>query len=81
MISAQDIRVDVYVIHFREDALKEGFFDLPELTLIKGLFALGTQGVLIRGEDHKKISELVKEVVKLRILTDYVCQFGKLIMF
>ena len=59
-MSVQDIRADVYVIHFREDILKEGFFDLPELTLIKGLFALGTQGVLIRGKDPKKISELVK---------------------
>lgn len=59
----KNLFVDVYVIHFREDALKEGFFDLPELSLIKRLFVLGTQGVLIRGKDHKKISELVKEVV------------------
>lgn len=59
----KNLFVDVYVIHFREDALKEGFFDLPELTFIKKLFVLGTQGVLISGKDHKKISELVKEVV------------------
>ncbi len=58
-----DLIVDVYVIHFREEALKEGFFDLPEFTHIKKLFLLGQQGLLIRGKDHKKISELVKEVV------------------
>ncbi|PVD50403.1 hypothetical protein DC498_19995 [Terrimonas sp.] len=55
--------VDVYVIHFLEGALKEGFFDLPELSLVKQLFARGRQGVLIRGKDHKRISTLVKEVV------------------
>jgi len=58
-----DLIVDVYVIHFREEALKEGFFDLPEFTHIKKLFLLGQQGLLIRGKDHKKISALVKETV------------------
>ena len=59
----KDFIVDVYVIHFLEDVLKEGFFDLPEFTRIKKLFLLGQQGLLIRGKDHKKISELVKETV------------------
>jgi AraC-like DNA-binding protein len=60
----KDLFVDVYVIHFREDALKDGFFDLPELTHIKKLFLLGQQGVLIRpGKDHERIAALVKEVV------------------
>ena len=57
-----DFMVDVYVIQFREDALKEGFFDLPEFALIKKLFILGQQGLLIRGEDTKKISDLIKAV-------------------
>lgn len=56
--------VDVYVIHFLEDALREGFFDLPEMSHIKKLFALGNQGVLIRGKDHPVIAGLVKQVVK-----------------
>lgn len=60
----KDLFVDVYVIHFREDALKDGFFDLPELTQIKRLFLLGQQGLSIRrGKDHKRISMLVKELV------------------
>lgn len=58
----KDFMVDVYVIQFREDALKEGFFDLPEFALIKKLFILGQQGLLIRGEDTKKISDLIKAV-------------------
>ena len=59
----KDLFVDVYVIHFMEDALKENFFDLPELTHIKKLFVRGTQGILIKGKDHKNIAELVKKVV------------------
>lgn len=59
-----DLFVDVYVIHFRENALKEGFFDLPELAHIKKLFVRGQQGVLIRpGKDHGRISSLIKEVI------------------
>lgn len=60
----KDLFVDVYVIHFRKDAFNEGFFDLPEFTLIRKLFLLGQQGVLVReGEDHKRISSLIKQVV------------------
>lgn len=59
-----DLFVDVYVIHFREDALKEGFFDLPELIPIKKLFDRGQQGVFIKqGKDHRRISTMIKEVV------------------
>ena len=58
----KDLFVDVYVIQFLEDALMKGFFDLPEFTQIKKLFILGQQGVLIKGKDHKKISDLIKSV-------------------
>jgi AraC-like DNA-binding protein len=58
----KDLFVDVYVIQFLEDALMRGFFNLPEFSQIKKLFKLGQQGVLIRGNDHKKISLLIKEV-------------------
>lgn len=58
----KNLFVDVYVIHFREDALKDGFFDLPEVAHIKKLFQLGQQGMLIKGTDHQKIVELIKNV-------------------
>lgn len=51
--------VDVYVIQFSEDALTEKFFNLPEFTNVKKLFLLGQQGLLIKGKDHRKISELI----------------------
>lgn len=54
--------VDVYVIQFREDALGEGFFDLPEFSQVKKLFLLGQQGLLVKGDDQNKISELIKAV-------------------
>ena len=58
----KDLMADVYVIHFLEDALGSGLFELAELTHIKKLFQLGQQGMLITGETHKPISELVKKV-------------------
>jgi AraC-like DNA-binding protein len=58
----KDLQVDVYVIQFREDALREGFFDLPEFTHIKKLFLLGQQGLLIKGRERMEIAELIKKV-------------------
>jgi len=57
-----DLFVDVYVIQFLENALMNGFFDLPEFTQVKNLFIRGQQGVLIHGKDHRRISELIKAV-------------------
>ena len=58
----KDLLVDVYVVQFREDALREGFFDLPEFTHVKKLFLLGQQGLLIKGKESREISELIKKV-------------------
>jgi len=58
----KDLFVDVYVIQFREDSLKPGFYDLPEFVQIKKLFLLGQQGLLIKGNDKNKIIELIKAV-------------------
>jgi len=57
-----DLNVVVYVIHFREDALGENFFSLPEFTNIRKLFSRGQQGILIQGKNHKEISGLIKKV-------------------
>lgn len=57
-----ELQVDVYVIQFREDALREGFFDLPEFTKVKRLFQLGQQGLLVKGDDVARISALIKAV-------------------
>lgn len=57
------LKVVVYVIHFREDALGKDFFNLPEFAHIRNLFKRGQQGVLIKGKDHKKISNLIKKVI------------------
>ncbi len=58
----KNLFVDVYVIHFREDALKNGFFDLPEFAHIRKLFQLGQQGMLIKRTDQQKLIELIKRV-------------------
>ncbi len=58
----KDLMVDVYVIQFTEDALGKNFFDIYESANIKKLFILGQQGILIKGKEHKQISELIKRV-------------------
>jgi len=58
----KDLFVDVYVIHFREEALGKDFFELPEFTRIRNLFKSGQQGMRIDGQAHKKISGLIKKV-------------------
>jgi AraC-like DNA-binding protein len=58
----ENLNVDVYVIHFLETALGNDFFKLPEFARIRKLFALGQQGVLIKGKDRRKISNLIKDV-------------------
>ena len=58
----KDLWVDVYVIQFRENALTNSFFDLPEFSHVRKLFLAGQQGFLIKGRDHKTISELIKKV-------------------
>ncbi|WP_343701228.1 AraC family transcriptional regulator [Chitinophaga sp.] len=60
----EDLKVDVYVIHFKEDSLGNGFFDLVEFTHIQKLFQRGQQGVLIQGGDHAEIAELIKSTYR-----------------
>src|SRR5690606_32235153 len=59
----KDLYVDAYVIHFLENALGEDFFELPEFTHIKKLFALGCQGLRVIGKDRQAIAGMVKKVV------------------
>ena len=58
--------VEVYVIHFREDALGKGFFELPEFKGIRELFKSGQRGLLVKGQEHKEISGLIKKVYKAK---------------
>lgn len=58
----EKLLVDVFVIHFLESALGEGFFDLPEFWRVRKLFIHGQQGMLIKGKESKVISGLIKEV-------------------
>jgi AraC-like DNA-binding protein len=57
-----NLGVVVYVIHFRENALGENFFRLPECNHIRELFLRGRQGIWIKGESHREISGLIRKV-------------------
>jgi len=71
---SKDAYVDVYVIQFREDALGERFFNLPEFTHVKNLFLHGRRGMLIKGRDRPVIADLIKNVY-------YSSGIERLIMF
>lgn len=58
----EKLLVDVFVIHFLENALGEGFFDLPEFWRVRKLFLHGQQGMLVKGKERKVISGLIKDV-------------------
>jgi AraC-like DNA-binding protein len=58
----KDLFVDVYVIQFREDALGKDFFELPEFSQIKKLFKQGQQGLLLKENGKRVISNLIKSV-------------------
>ncbi len=58
----ENLNVDVFVIHFLENALGNGFFELPEFKPVRQLFILGQQGMLIKGKDSSIIAGLIKEV-------------------
>jgi AraC-like DNA-binding protein len=58
----KDRWVDVYVIQFLEEALTKDFFDLPEFIKVRKIFKLGQQGILIKGTNHRHISNLIKKV-------------------
>src|SRR5690606_30296069 len=63
----KNLTVDVYVIHFNEDSLKEGFFDLPEFVNVRKLFQLGTQGLWVPpGKRHENIANLIKQTVNAK---------------
>jgi AraC-like DNA-binding protein len=50
-----------YVLHFKNDSLGQFFFDMPDLLPIKKLFAMGEQGILLKGRLKKQIAQnLVK---------------------
>lgn len=58
----ENMLADVYVIHFKENALGEGFFKLPEFANVQKMFEHGQQGLLVKEKDRKEISELIKAV-------------------
>jgi AraC-like DNA-binding protein len=75
-MGSTDHIVDVYVIHFREDALGENFFQLPEFAGIRKLFIAGQQGLLYSGKSRKEIATLIKSVYQTKGI-DRLTQFLK----
>ena len=57
-----DKMVDVYVIHFKEDAFGRGIFDLAETQHIKELFERGKRAMKFHGPSRKHIADKVKQV-------------------
>lgn len=52
----EDLNAEAIVIHFTEESLGKGFFELPEMTLIKQLFRKSQCGLKIEGKTSKEIA-------------------------
>ena len=60
-----ETNADAIVIHFLDDFLGEGFFDVPEMENIKNFLTLSNHGIVINGSAKEKISKLMVEMIDM----------------
>lgn len=53
------------VVQFKEDFLGENFIDIPEMHLVKGLFAKAKKGILFNVDAKKEIGPKIESLVNL----------------
>ncbi len=56
---------DAIVIHFLDDFLGEGFFQIPEMENIRNFLKLSNHGIVINGEAKKQIGQLMKSMLAM----------------
>ncbi|MDL2256007.1 AraC family transcriptional regulator [Parabacteroides sp. OttesenSCG-928-K15] len=57
------LKVDVYVVHFTEDILRD-LMRFPELTDMKQIFALSQRGLRIVGEANRQLREVIAQLYR-----------------
>lgn len=57
------LKARAIVIQFREDLFGEGIWDLPEMKKIRAMLLKARQGIKIRHENKKEITELMRAMV------------------
>ncbi|HMI03623.1 MAG TPA: AraC family transcriptional regulator [Pedobacter sp.] len=60
-----DSPADAIVIHFVDDFLGEGFFQIPEMESIKNFLELSHHGAVIKGEAKDKVSGIMKDMLNM----------------
>jgi len=63
------------VIHFKEDFLGPGFWQIPEMQKIQLLFHRSRMGVRILGEKRSQISRLINEITDVQDVDRLICLF------
>ena len=58
--------IESIAIHFREDFWGKDFLELPEHRHIRQLLSLATRGFQIMGKTHKKIIDMMEEILHLK---------------
>jgi AraC-like DNA-binding protein len=72
----QNLRIRAIVIHFSEDFCGKGFFEIPEMAMVKKLLQRSGLGLQITGETQEKLAPLMEQLLvsssyeRLRILLD-----------
>lgn len=60
-----DSLADAVVIHFVDDFLGEGFFNIPEMDSFVKFLALTKRGVAVRGKAREKIGKMMQEMLTM----------------
>ncbi len=59
-------KAEAIVVQFKENALGEGFFQLPEMQSVRVLLKLSKRGLKIDGETHAKIAKELRRIIKIK---------------
>ncbi|MEQ6120183.1 AraC family transcriptional regulator [Reichenbachiella sp. MALMAid0571] len=58
-----DLKAEAIVIHFTEDSLGNGFFDLPEMALVKQLLKTSERGMKIEGKTREIVESKMHSIL------------------
>ena len=59
------LTAEAIVIHFKEDFLGKGFFNLPEMIHVSQLFDKAKLGLKVIGDTHRQISDIIYQMQEM----------------
>lgn len=65
-LNNNDLNVEAIIVHFNEDFLCKGFFNVPEVSHLKDLINLSRQGINLIGTSRQLVSDKIKKLLHLK---------------